>query len=458
MNAVGFLRRATALRAWKKFFTWVEKAFGWGMVAWLLFWLVVYLIAGFQLLIPLKTALPLEWLKLGALISSSLYFGWLALSTPRLPMVIISQRDVMRLGIGPAVPRQILEYPLFLTLGQQFFLGGLFGGLLWIFLRTFFLLELPFAPLSLALLFTARVVWQMTLYAGGSRLWLVGLWLLSVVLDVGLGLGVAASLYSSSLVVLIIPTLLLMSGWLSLQKVYLETFPPMFLQHSVVLAQLRALGTMMLQQVMPAPGMRERLQRQLKATSSGGQGWRIPAPPLGYGASAALAWRNALAMTSWSIGQWVFVLLGLSAFFATASSVVPNGFALPAQVLILSFIALPLVGSVLPNSLVPVRGSAILLGRVGIGASLIILLSLMATFWIPDALLLGLRAIFCLVLLETLQRWSKNPSLTQNLGVAAALLTFVAEALLGFLGASSLEMSVLSFILVLIYTVQNLQE
>ncbi len=457
MNAVGFLRQATAIRAWKKFFTWVEKAFGWGMVAWLLFWLVVYLIAGFQLLIPLKTALPLEYLRLGALTASSLFFASFAISSPRLPSVIISSRDVMRLGIAPAVPIKILEYPLMLALGQQLFLGALLGALLWIVLRTLFLLELPLAVPVVALLFAARVVWQMSLYAGASRVFLVGLWLISVLLDVFFGLGISAALYSSSLVVLVIPSLMLMAGWLTLQKSYTETFPSGFLQHSTVLAQLKAMGLMLLTRAVPVAGMRERLQRQLRVKTQG-NGWRIPAPPIRYGASAALAWRNAQTMTNWSIGQWVFLLLGLAAFFATASSVVPNGFALPAQVLILSFIALPLVGSNLPNTLVPLRGSSILLGRVGIGAALVIVSSLVAAFWIPDALLLGLRAIFCLVLLETLQRWTKNPSLTQNLGVAAALLTFATEALLGFLGASSLEMSVLSFILVLIYTVQNLQE
>ncbi len=457
MNAVGFLRRSTAFRAWKRFFTWVEKAFGWGMVAWLLFWLVVYLIAGFQLLIPLKTALPLEYLKLGALVVSSLFMASVALATPRLPNVIISSRDVMRLGITPAIPKQVLEYPLLLTLGQQLFIGALLGGLSWIVLRTFFLLELPFAPLVTALLFAARVVWMMTLYAGGQRIFLIGLWLVSTGLDVLFGLGISGAFYSSSLIVLIIPVLLLVTGWFTFQKSYFETFPTGFLQHSVVLAQLRAMGMMLLTKTVPTPGMRERLQNQLKVKTNR-KGWRITIPPMRYGASAALAWRNAQIMTSWSIGQWVFLLLGIAAFFATASSVIPNGFALPAQVLILSFIALPLVGSNLPNTLIPVRGSSILLGRVGIGATLIIFSSLIASVWIPSALLLGLRAIFCLVLLESLQRWSKNPSLTQNLGIAAALLTFVTEALLGFLGASNLEYSVLLFMIFLIYTIQNLQE
>ena len=457
MNAVGFLRQATALRAWKKFFTWVEKAFGWGMVAWLLFWLVVYLIAGFQLLSPLKTALPLEYLKLGALVASSLFFASFAISSPRLPSVIISSRDVMRLGIAPAVPIKVLEYPLLLALGQNLFLGALLGALLWIVLRTVFLLELPLSVPVVALLFAARVVWQMSLYAAASRVFLVGLWLISVLLDVFFGLGISAALYSSSPIVLIIPSLMLLTGWLTLQKSYLETFPSGFLQHSTVLAQLRAMGLMLLTRAVPAVGMRERLQRQLRVKTQG-KGWRIPAPPIRYGASAALLWRNAQTMISWSIGQWVFLLLGLAAFFATASSVVPNGFALPAQVLILSFIALPLVGSHLPNTLVPLRGSSILLGRVGIGAVLIIVSGLIATFWIPSAALIGLRAIFCLVLLETLQRWTKNPTLTQNLGLAAALLTFVSEALLGFLGASSLEYSVLLFFVFLIYTVQNIQD
>jgi hypothetical protein len=217
------------------------------------------------------------------------------------------------------------------------------------------------------------------------------------------------------------------------------------------------MGLMLLTRAVPVAGMRERLQRQLRVKTQG-NGWRIPAPPVQYGASAALLWRNAQTMTTWSIGQWVFLLLGLATFFATASSLVPNGFALPAQVLILSFIALPLVGSHLPNPLVPIRGSSILLGRVGIGASLMIVFSLIATFWIPIAPLLALRAIFCLVLLETLQRWTKNPSLTQNLGLASALLTFASEALLGFLGASNLEYSVLLFLIFLIYTIQNLQE
>jgi hypothetical protein len=457
VNAVVFLRRATALRAWKKFFAWVEKAFGWGMVAWLLFWLVVYLIAGFQLLIPLKTALPLEYLKMGALLSSSLFFAAFAISSPRLPTVIISSRDVMRLGIAPAVPIKVLEYPLLLAVGQQLFTGALFGGLLWVVLRAFFLLELPFAPPVLALLFASRVIWQMNLYAGGQRVFLVGLWLISVLLDVFLGLGISAALYSSSPMVLIIPGLMLITGWLTLQKSYCETFPSGFLQHSIVLAQLRAMGLMLLTKTVPPVGMRERLQRQLKVKTRRNS-WRIPVPPVQYGASAALAWRNAQTMTGWSIGQWVFLLLGLAVFFATASSLVPNGFALPAQVLILSFVALPLVGSHLPNTLVPIRGSSILLGRIGIGASLIVISSLIATFWIPSAWLLGLRAIFCLVLLETLQRWTKNPTLTQNLGLAAALLTFAAEALLGFLGLASFESSVLIFLIFLIYTVQNLQE
>jgi hypothetical protein len=457
VNAVGFLRRSTALRAWKKFFAWVEKAFGWGMVAWLLFWLVVYLIAGFQLLIPLKTALPLEYLRIGALVASSLFIALFALAAPRLPTVIISSRDVMRLGITPAIPKQVLEYPLLLTLGQQLFIGALLGGLGWIVLRTIFLLELPFAPLVTALLFAARVLWTMTLYARGKRILLVGLWLISVILDVLFGLGISGAFYSSSPIVLVIPSLMLITGWFTFQKSYLETFPSGFLQHSVILAQLKAMGLMLLTKVVPTPGMRERLQRQLRVKTNV-KGWRIPAPPVQYGASAALAWRNALTMTSWSIGQWVFLLFGIAAFFATASSVVPNGFALPAQVLILSFIALPLVGSNLPNALVPIRGSSILLGRIGIGASLVLFSSLIASVWIPSALLLGLRAIFCLVLLESLQRWSKNPSLTQNLGVAAALLTFVAEALLGFLGASSLEYSVLLFLIFLIYSVQNIQE
>ncbi len=457
VNAVVFLRRLTAWRAWKKFFAWVEKAFGWGMVAWLLFWLVVYLIAGFQFLVPLKTALPLEWLRLGAISSSSLFFAWLVLSTPRLPMVILGNRDVMRLGLGPAAPRQVLEYPMMLAISQQFFFGALLGGILWIGLRAVFLLEFPFAPVTMAFLFAARVPWQMTLYASGSRLWLVLLWLCSTTLDLLWGLGTAGAFLGSSALVVIVPILVFITGWMMFSQTYQATFPPTYLQHSLVLAQLRALGLLLMQRVVPPAGLRERLQSQLRTTARR-KTWRIPAPPIRYGASAAIAWRNALTMSSWSIGQWVFLLFGLTAFFATSSSIVPNGFALPAQVLILSFLALPLVGSSLPSNTVPIRGSSLLLGRVGIGAGLVFLFGIVALIWLPSAFMLATRAIFCLVLLEGLQRWSKNPSLTQQLGLAAALLTFAPEALLGFLGLGQLEFGALITLIFLIYSVQSVQD
>lgn len=457
MNAVAELRRLTAWRAWRRLIVWIERAFGWGMLTWLLFWLVVYLIAGFQFITPLKTALPFEWLQLSSLLVTNLFVASFALSAMPLPSVILSNRDALRLGLGPAAPLKILEYPMFLALLQNFLVGALLGGVVWIAVRTVFLRELPFTPMALGLLLAARVYWSMNLYAGAARVWLLLIWLGSVLLDVFFGLGLSDVLTGASGIVLVIPVALILTGWLVMQQTYAASFPPQFLQHSLVLAQLRALGLMILQRATPAAGLRERLQRQLRVRVAKKR-WRIPAPPMRYGATGALVWRSSLILSQWTPMQWVRLILGLMAFYFTTSSFIPNGFGLPAQVLILSFLAQPLIGSSLPSPSIPIRGSSLLLGRVALGGALVLISSFVAAIWLPTAFLLALRAITCLVLLEILQRWAKNPSVTANLGIAAALITFAPEALLGFVGLLSLESTVLTLIIGFIYAVQSVQD
>lgn len=106
-GAVTYLRRRTVGRAAESYRRWIGRAVGWWTILYLIFWLVVFAIAGVESLTPLATYLPSP---AGALAVAGALVLVFTLAGGRAPPLTLDRRDLYRLALGPQQPWAVLRW------------------------------------------------------------------------------------------------------------------------------------------------------------------------------------------------------------------------------------------------------------------------------------------------------------------------------------------------------------
>ena len=397
--AVAFLRRRTLLRAARAYVRWVGKAVGWWTVAYLVFWLVVFVASGVQLaLVPAAEPLPAE---LAALASAALA-AWLALPLRvTVPPVHLDRRDLVRLALAPVPPRAALGYRMWVGRGSAGLAGAALGGAWSLFAASFLHLSAPWAAVAVGALAAARVDLHWLRYAGRSQRVLPGasaglagallsavaaLSALTPLLSLPLGggprwgLAVTGALAAPGALALAGPLALLACAHLAARRALAEAWPPRFAPQSFVLSQLRGLRSLeLISQVagLDAGGAygveRERLLAALHDRPGALRAWR---------AASALYRRPRARWAGLALQALAAAAAGLAASGALAraagspggvGTAVPGGapglqLGGPATVLVAGFllaqVAAALLGPEPPPRLAPVPPAARTWGRL----------------------------------------------------------------------------------------------
>lgn len=266
-GAVGYLRRRTVGRAADSYRRWIGRAVGWWTIVYMLFWIVVFAIAGVETLAPLAQPLPFP-AGIAAAAAGVLLLS-LALLGGRTPPFILDRRDLYRLALAPQRPWSVMRWRYLVKQG-----GGLVAavliGLVWSLVAgPWFGLQVPYAAPALALLalFLLDARWlryvahprhgqhEARSFAGRALggLWLVAfvplLWVALRHLLVG---GLAAlppaldplgALEHDGPLVLLLPALLALASHLCVRRTLAHDWPPRFAPQSLVLTQVQALRT-----------------------------------------------------------------------------------------------------------------------------------------------------------------------------------------------------------------------
>jgi hypothetical protein len=304
-GALRYLRRRTLWRALAGYLRWIGKAVGWTSIVYLLFWLVVYLVSGVQLLTPLAEPLPATLLRHGAAVAAALLLLYPALFS-RAPPVVLNRRDLYRLGLAPVVPADALAWPLWSARILRFIQGATLG-LFWSIIAYYWFAQpAPWAALAGGLLFSLQLELAWLSYTERQTRQIIGLLLtltaclLSLLGLHGEGWGLASAFYLASPWTLFVPALLAVLAALAVRASLLEHYPPRFCAQSLVLAELRAasLLTSTLLKVAPVDKeQRRRLLTQLHDRPVARLLMRkLRAPPPHWGALGAFAWRSALTL------------------------------------------------------------------------------------------------------------------------------------------------------------------
>lgn len=106
-GAVTYLRRRTVGRAAESYRRWIGRAVGWWTILYLIFWLVVFAIAGVETLAPLQTFLPSPT---GVIAAGGALVLVFTLAGGRAPPLTLDRRDLYRLALGPQRPWAVLRW------------------------------------------------------------------------------------------------------------------------------------------------------------------------------------------------------------------------------------------------------------------------------------------------------------------------------------------------------------
>lgn len=348
---VGFLRRRTLFRSARAYVRWVGKAVGWWTVGYLVFWFVVFVASGVQLvLVPAADPLPRE---LAAAFSSAVAL-WLALPLRvRVPPVHLDRRDLTRLALAPVPPRETIGYKLWLRRVAAGLGGAALGGAWSLLAASYLHLQAPWAAVTLAALAMTRVDLLWLRYAGpthdvrpglgagtmGSILVLFAALSAAVPLAATVlaggpnwGAAVTGGLVSPSPWAVVAPVALLALAWWSGGRTRAESWPPRFAPQSFVLSQLSGLRS--LQLISQVAGLdlgggaegaeRERLLAALHDRPGSLRPARsLPRPRAAGTAWPALAWRGASAAYRRPMVQWL--RLALQALAAATAGLAASG-------------------------------------------------------------------------------------------------------------------------------------
>lgn len=351
--ALRYFRRRTLDRAVKAYMTWIGRALGWWTLAYLVFWAVVYFIAGVETLVRLERPLPAT-LAAWVAAASALVFAALGLGG-KAPSVSLDRRDLYRLALAPMPARQALRLRMNVRRARFAFLGAAAGGL-WTLLAPYFLhLNAPWAAPALALLGIAYADAGWSRYArregpalgataggGTGGNWDAAMLLALAVILAALSasgtaaarFGALAALTDAGVFVLAAPAALMLLGLAVTRRTLAAGWPRRFLGQSLVLTHLQAMRTFQLIAGMAGlprgrasdAGERQRLLAALHDRPGARKPRRsLPLPADGASQSRAFAWRAASALHR--LPRWVQLrlvvgmLVALLALLSSAANI-----------------------------------------------------------------------------------------------------------------------------------------
>ena len=247
---VSYLRNLTLRRSARSYIEWIGKSVGWWTILYLLFWIVVFTIAGIELLEQLDEPLPIP---IGPVLATgaTMVFGSLIYRVRAAP-VYVNRRDVYRLVLSPAEPVSVLRWP-FLKVWLSRGVIGLLIGAVWSLIAPYWL-HVPayFAGPALALMLISLVnlswirYWQrnnpiadvrfIILLPVATALSLIGVFLPSA--------GLTGALVSGNPLSLTAPLLLAVASAVLVHRSLHGPYPPRFAAQSFVLSELSAMRQM----------------------------------------------------------------------------------------------------------------------------------------------------------------------------------------------------------------------
>jgi len=269
-SAVAYLRRRTVGRAADAYRRWIGRAVGWWTVLYLLFWVVVFAVAGVESLAPLERRLPHP----GGLFALAGLVALLAAGLGgRTPPVILDRRDLYRLGLGPQRPWHVLRWRWLVKQASGVAAALLLGGAWSLVAPAWFGLSAPYAAPALALLAWFLLGYRWLAYVGHPRqgpsaerrfaggafgvLTALTFMPLAGVATAQLLLGGASGTFADPLslldplggltratpLTLVVPALLALASHLCVRRTLAHDWPPRFAPQSLVLSQVQALRT-----------------------------------------------------------------------------------------------------------------------------------------------------------------------------------------------------------------------
>lgn len=264
-RSLDYLRSRTLKRSLRSYGEWIGRAVGWWTIAYLVFWGVVYVIAGVETLVRLEQPLPAAIVRWLALASAALF---LALGVAgRAPTVSLDRRDLYRLALGPSREASVLRLRLN-TRRAVLAAGGALAGGVWSLVAPYYLhLAAPWAAPALALLAAAYGEAGWARYArregpSGERAetQIAGAWDATALIVAGAvacalsastvpalaRLGALRALSSGNVTALLVPLALAAAALFVTRRTLALGWPRRFLAQSLVLTQLQAMRTFQL--------------------------------------------------------------------------------------------------------------------------------------------------------------------------------------------------------------------
>lgn len=459
-EAVRYARRLTLGRGLRGYVDWVGRAVGWGTVAWILFWLVVYAIASAQILPRLKppisaVKLPVIFSSLGAAI---LFFVTVR---SRTPPAFLGRRDLYRLGLPALAGTQVMAWPINQARGLRFLIGAVLGAVWTLVSSAWFGISTPWAAPTLALVMMASLDLEWLSYAArdrenrGANLWLniaLGVVIVSSLTGWLLHVGLPSGMWNSSPIGLIAPITLGAVGWIGTGASLRFGYPTRFATHAQILGELRAMQFMMiLTRSMPDPDQQRRLRDQLRDSPTAIKPNRfLPVPAPGSGARGALAWRTALTIYRRPLLEQLDLVVRLGVVALSSISLVRGPGGLLLEVIALVFLLPRIIGPEAPNPMMPINGGERTLGRTLPGIAVILVGSLIAAViaaslapFDPNLIVTAVtRTILALVVLEKFAVWRGTSPRSIEASISAALLSVAPTVLLDMFGLGSLAPTV----------------
>ncbi len=455
--AVQQLRWNTMKRAFDTYFRWVGQSIGWATVLWLLFWGVVYLVSGLQILKPQPLAVPLEQLRLAISVIVVLGFGLAAFRT-NVPPVLLNRRDLMRLAIAPLEPKLVLQWGFWLARGQMFF-GAVVVALIWLTATWFFFGQPQFLVFLIVPLYQlALLEWRWLGYTNAAwRWWLLPILAVAIALEV-LGIPViSGAFFGTALESIVLPIILLVLGTVINARNWQQNLPPLFATHSLILSQIRALqqNAIVLRSLPDTSEMRrwkQALHRKKTRAS------RSIVAPKAFSPFAALAWRNALNLyrQTW-LEQLVLLLTFVFAFVVNTDFIASSILGI-VQIIALRSLATPLLMPEMLGLPVPIPTRERTLGRALIGTVLISSIGLFGLLFsailpiisVEQVLISTTRLLLALFILEKLSATLRLPVSRVESGFGAAILAVLPSTLLYSVGLQTWLFPVQIFVLVML--------
>ncbi len=476
---VSYLRDLTLKRSTRSYVDWIGKSVGWWTILYLIFWLVVFLIAGIELLEQLDEPLGLPVGPAFATITTMI-FGSLIYRVRAAP-VHVNRRDVYQLVLSQAQPFNVMRWP-FLKIWLMRGTAGLLIGGVWTVVAPYWLHIQPYwAAPALALILISIVnlnwirYWQrdnptadlrlLILLPAATFLALIGVFVPAA--------GLTGAFVSSSIFSLTAPLLLAAVSSLLVHRTLQHEYPPRFAAQSFVLSELSAMRQMNMIAAMAGvqgfddPAYRQRLLATLHDRPGATRPSRhLRPPPAGAAQWRAIAWRTWLMLLRRPVLSQIrvvlqFGLVVLGAIFAPRL----GSFGLLLMTFVMGNLASFTLGAGAYSRSLPLSGSQRTLGR-SLPAGLLAIAAAVAGWLLLPLLGAGpvgfdLLALLVVILLsavlwlEKYSTWVNTPAHRMEAWGVASLLATAPAMLLDAFGAPAFIFPVQATILALLIVIDS---